>query len=189
MQIPVAKSRPLRYLLLLWLIAAFMLLSGSVSFAQSNIPATSLDQLSYLEGNWIGEGGGNEPGQGIGGFSFVSDLQGNIMVRKSYADYPATEDKPAYRHEDLMVLYQEGKPSPIRAIYFDSEGHVINYTVEISGDNAGVIFTSDDSSPGPRFRLTYKKIDEGNLGIKFEIAPPGNPDAYSTYIEASAHRK
>lgn len=157
--------------------------------AQTGVAVTDFGQLQYLTGEWVGEGGGKEPGQGIGEFSFAPDLQGRIIVRKSYANYPATGDKPAYRHDDLMILYQEGQSSQVRAIYFDSEGHVINYSVEISEDKTGTIFTSDNSSPGPRFRLTYSKIDDDNLGIKFEIAPPGKPDSFSTYIEASAHRK
>jgi len=157
-------------------------------YAQETAPATSFDQLKYLLGEWVGEGGG-DPGQGTGGFSFNLDLQGKIMVRRNYADYPATDDKPASRHDDLMIIYQENPSLPLKAAYFDSEGHVINYNVEISTDQVTIVFITDLSAPGPRFRLSYSKTDDNNLGIKFEMSPPGQPDSFSPYIVASAHRK
>jgi hypothetical protein len=36
---------------------------------------------------------------------------------------------------------------------------------------------------------TYTKVKEGTLKIKFAIAPPGKPQAFSPYIEAVLHRK
>lgn len=161
----------------------------SYSAAQETRPADSFDQLQYLTGDWIGEGGGNSPGQGTGGFSFALDLQGKIMVRRNYADYPATGDKPASRHDDLMIIYRETPASPLKAVYFDSEGHVIDYSVEISSDSGRIVFVTDAGSPGPRFRLSYIKSDENNVGIKFEMAPPDRPEEFSAYIDASAHRK
>ncbi len=84
----------------------------------------------------VGEGGA-DPGQGVGGFTFSLDLQNTVVVRKNYADYPATKDRPAFSHNDLMVIYGEGEK--MRAIYFDNEQHVINYTVTIPEDsNSGV---------------------------------------------------
>ena len=62
--------------------------------------------IQYLVGNWTGEGGG-VPGQGVGGFSFQPDLHGKILVRKSRAEYPATKDRPAFEHDDLMIVYRE----------------------------------------------------------------------------------
>ena len=62
--------------------------------------------LDFLLGDWVAEGGG-APGQGTGGFSFAPDLQRAIVVRKSYAEYPATKDRPTYRHDDLMVIYKD----------------------------------------------------------------------------------
>jgi hypothetical protein len=37
--------------------------------------------------------------------------------------------------------------------------------------------------------LTYFVTGGGALTLKFEIAPPGKPDSFSTYIEAKAKRK
>ncbi len=77
-------------------------------------------------GEWQGEGGG-DPGQGTGTFTFAHDLDNTIIVRKNHSVYPATKNKPAFTHDDQMTIYQTGNTT--RAIYFDNEGHVINYNV------------------------------------------------------------
>ena len=144
--------------------------------------------LEYLLGDWVGEDGG-QPGQGTGEFSFHPGLENRILVRKSYAAYPPTKDRPAYRHDDLTVVYKESDSAPPRAIYFDNEGHVINYSITISPDQKTIEFVSDVSPSSPRFRLTYIKTGSDTLTLRFEIAPPGKPDSFSTYIEAKAKRK
>jgi hypothetical protein len=144
--------------------------------------------FEYLLGNWVGEGGG-QPGQGTGEFSFHPDLQNRILVRRSYAAYPPTKDRPAFRHDDLMVVYRESDTEPLRALYFDSEGHVIHYSVTASSDRKTIEFVSEVSPSSPRYRLTYDRTGSDTLTLKFEIAPPGKPDSFSTYIEAKAKRK
>jgi hypothetical protein len=144
--------------------------------------------LQFLVGDWVGEGGGS-PGQGAGEFSFHPDLQGRILVRKNFADYPASKDRPAFRHDDLTIVYRESEGAPPRAIYFDNEGHVIRYSIAVSSETNTIEFVSDASPSAPRFRLTYSKTGGDTVGIKFEMAPPGKPDAFSTYIEAKAKRK
>jgi hypothetical protein len=62
--------------------------------------------LTFMAGHWTGEGTG-APGNSVGGFSFEWDLQKNILIRKSFAEYPATPDHPASRHDDLMVALVE----------------------------------------------------------------------------------
>jgi hypothetical protein len=121
-------------------------------------------------------------------------LQGKILVRENYANYPATQDSPAYSHEDLMIVYRDiTNPAghQLRAIYFDSEGHIINYSVEARRSETGdsVQFLSDVSPSSPSFRLTYTQVSTDTLSLIFEIAPPGTPDAFSTYIEASVQRE
>jgi hypothetical protein len=144
--------------------------------------------LEYLLGDWVGEGAG-QPGQGTGEFSFHPDLQSRILVRKSYAAYPPTKDHPAFRHDNLMVIYRESASAPPRAIYFDNEGHVINYSISVSSDQKTIEFVSEVLPSSPRYRLTYFKTGSNTLTLKFEIAPPGKPDSFSTYIEAKAKRK
>ena len=48
---------------------------------------------------------------------------------------------------------------------------------------------SEAVASAPRYRLTYKKEETDQVSVKFEIAPPGKPDAFSTHVEGSAHRK
>ena len=154
--------------------------------AQQPLKPVNWDAFRFLIGEWIGEGGG-DPGQAAGGFTFSLDLQNTILVRKNYADYPATKDRPAFSHNDLMVVYREG--DKFRAIYFDNEQHVINYTVSFSGDSSAVIFVSDVMAGAPRFRLTNTIQGTDSMKIAFEFAPPGQPETFKRYIDAAAHRK
>ncbi len=142
-------------------------------------------QWTFLMGQWVGEGTG-QPGEGAGGFSFEAGLQNKVLIRKNYANYPATKDRAAFSHEDLLVVYRDSG-GRVLATYWDNEGHVIKYVVENDGKTA--IFLSDPAPSEPRYRMTYLKKDDGTLGIRFEIAPPGKPDAFQTYIEAKARRK
>src|SRR5437660_11809835 len=139
--------------------------------------------VQFLVGHWAGDGGG-EPGRGTGSFSFTPDLQGKILVRKSFAEYPAADGRPAYRHDDLMIVYRDGPSRRLRAIYFDNEEHAIQYSIQPS--EGGVVFESEGPRDLPRFRLTYSRAGSGGLKLKFEIAPPGKD--FATYLEATAHR-
>ena len=142
----------------------------------------------FLVGEWTGEGGG-EPGKGSGQFSFAWDLQEKVLVRRNRAEYPAAQGRPAVLHEDLMVIYRADQSGPTRAIYFDNEGHVINYAASISEDGRTLTFLSDAVPANPRFRLSYSKGKDDAITIKFEMAPPGKPDGFKTYLEGSARRQ
>ena len=161
----------------------------SVIFAATAVaqtqPKTNWAAWQPFFGMWSATGSG-DPGQGKGDFSFGPELQGAVLTRHSYAEYPATKDKPAYRRDDLIVIYSE-PGGPTHAEYWDNEGHVIRYGVEVS--DGKLVFTSDSSQPGPRFRLTYVKTGDDALKMTFEIAPPNDPSKFKTYIEASARRK
>jgi hypothetical protein len=61
---------------------------------------------NYFLGEWTGEGVG-QPGEGTSGFHFDFDLQGQIVVQRNFAEYPATAEKPDYRHDDLMIIFQD----------------------------------------------------------------------------------
>ena len=170
------------------LLVAFagLLLLRNTSRAQESAKAWA--SFEYLIGDWVAEGEG-KPGQGTGGFTFLPDLQDHILVRKSFAAYPATKDRPAFRHDDLIVVYMDSESLPPRAVYFDSEGHVIHYSVTVSADHKTVEFVSETLPSSPRYRLTYFMTGGDALTLRFEIAPPGKPDSFSTYIEAKANRK
>ena len=141
----------------------------------------------YLVGEWIGAGTGT-PGEATGGFTFGFDLDSAVLVRRNYAEYPATKDRPAFRHDDLLIVYPGADSLHGSAIYFDNEKHVIRYATEFTPDRKLLTFLSDPSQPGPRFRMSYEKLTADTLGIKFDVAPPAKPEAFSTYITAKAYR-
>jgi hypothetical protein len=140
----------------------------------------------FLIGEWVAE---EKPGAGSGEFSLKPDLKDKVLVRKNRASVPAANGRPAANHEDLMVIYRgpDGKRS--RAIYFDSEDHVINYTVTTSNDRSTLTFLSEESPSAPRFRLSYTKAENETVKVKFEIAPPGKPNDFKTYLGGTVRRK
>lgn len=165
-----------------WLMIPVLVCPLTVAQAQTKVPWT--DWQPFL-GSWQGTGSG-EPGQGRGEFSFLPELQGAVLVRHNYAEYPASKDKPAYRHDDLMVIYPDAEKKA-RADYWDNEGHVIHYEVELS--DGKLVFVSDAAQTGPRYRLTYVKTGENDLKLSFEIAAPNDPNNFKIFIEALARRK
>jgi hypothetical protein len=162
-------------------IVVFICMTTLTFGQQSN---SSWEKLSFLIGNWKGEGSGN-PGQGEGYFSFKFDLGKKILVRTSHSEYPAMNEKPGIVHDDLMIIYPDFSGNPDRAIYFDNEGHVINYAITYSNDT-DIIFTSDKVSSVPIFRLTYTKIDDKSVDVKFEIAQDGLK--FAKYLEGKSNR-
>ena len=144
--------------------------------------------LEFLLGRWTGTGTG-APGEGHGGFTFSRELQGTVLVRRSDAEYPASAGRPAFRHDDLTVVYRE-PGGRVRAMYWDNEGHVIGYGVLVAQDSQSVVFTSDvPAARAPRFRLTYTKAGADSVGMLFEIAPAGEPGAFARYLQAGAVRR
>ena len=140
----------------------------------------------FLIGAWVNEG---KPGEASGGFTLEPDLGGKVLVRRNRAEVPAAPGRPAGTHEDLMVIFREPGAQQVRASYFDNEGHVIRYAVAPRPGKAGLSFVSDPAPSGPRFRLTYTPGGDDTVAVKFEVAPPGQPDGFRTYLEGSARRK
>ncbi len=145
----------------------------------------ALEPLAFLLGDWQAVGGG-APGQASGGSSFAASLQGQVIVRTNFAEYPAT-DKPASRHDDLMVFYAT-PAGEIRADYYDSEGHVIRYAAG-AVSRGELTLVSEATAGAPRFRLGYRLRPDGILEGRFEIAPPGNPDSFAPYLSWTARRR
>jgi hypothetical protein len=168
--------------------AATMLLMLNLVVAQESSAKLSLDELRFLIGEWEGVGGGG-PGAGKGVFSFAFDLQNKVVVRKNYAEYPSTASRPAVRHDDLMIIYLDRASNQILANYFDNEGQQISYKVTPSSDHEAVTFLSEPSASQPRYRLSYRKLKDGTVGGQFEIAPPGQPEAFKNYLEWIGRKK
>jgi hypothetical protein len=157
-----------------WTIASLLLAAAPA--------APSWTALAPLLGEWEAEGAG-QPGASSGTFSFAPDLDRAVLVRRAHSEYPATKERPAFAHDDLMVIFEEAGAT--KAIYFDNEGHAIRYAVTAERDRA--MFLSEAGS-GPRFRLGYDWTTPGVLRITFEIAPPGG-GAFKTYVQGTARRR
>lgn len=110
-----------------------------------------------------------------------------MLTRHSVADYPAADGRPAVHHEDLLVIYRESDGEPLRAMYFDSEGRVIRYGVDVDAGNGIVRFVSEAQATAPRFRLTYKRSGADSVVGDFEIARPGQAD-FAPYLHWTSHR-
>ena len=178
------------------LVVLLLVLGTGVAFCGQGGPATSppaaarslpLDPLRFLVGSWQGEGGG-QPAQGSGSASFKLDLDGRVLVRRNHSEYPATAGKPAITHDDLMIIYPEPGTKRLEAVYFDNEGHVIEYVVEVSRDGQRVVLSSEPEPSSPTFRLTYVSVDENTVDVTFEIAPPGSPGGFRPYVSGRIRR-
>jgi hypothetical protein len=136
-----------------------------------------------LIGQWRGEGASG--GGGACGFHF--DLSEQIIVRTNHAALPATGGRPANLHDDLMVIYPGPTEDKAKAIYFDNEGHVIEYGAEWSADGNTLTFLSKPAA-GPQFRLTYKRLEAKLFSVSFDMAPPGQA-AFKTYTSGKIRRE
>jgi hypothetical protein len=163
----------------------FVLATQLITAQKASNPWSKWD---YLLGDWIGDGTG-ESGAAKGGFSIKADLDKNILVRTNHVEVAATKDRPASVHDDLMIVYSDNNGTSAKAIYFDNEKHVINYIVTYVESENTIILTSEIKAGAPRFRFTYKKIDDGKIKMLFDIAPPDKPEVFSKYIEGTGHRK
>lgn len=164
----------------------FILLISGIFLVYSGFgqEVPSWDKWNFLIGEWVGEGSG-QPGQGGGTFTFFLDLDRQILVRKSHSEYPASGNKAAILHDDLMIIYKEAPASETKADYFDNEGHVIHYSVTFPGQD--VVFTSLKTENAPVFRLTYKPVEAGTVDTIFEMSRDG--EHFMTYVQGRSRKK
>ena len=151
----------------------------SALHAQPNDPWKKLD---FLLGEWTGIAGekDTQPGAGQGSFSFELELKQKIIMRRNNASYDS-----GVQHDDLMVIYVDPPNDTPRAIYFDTEGHVIRYVLRFPSPNR-VVFESDATQPGPKYRLTYW-IEAGSLNGRFEIGASSTD--YKTYMNWTSKKR
>lgn len=147
-------------------------------FAQST---PKWEKWNDLIGNWTGEGNG-KPGQGSGSVNFSFDLEQKILVRKNHTEFPATATTPKVVHEDLMIVYPDFSGQPANAIYFDNEGHTINYVIAYTANS--IILTSLQIKDMPVFRLTYTWLEPGLVNTRFEMSQDGKN--FITYVEGKS---
>jgi hypothetical protein len=138
-------------------------------------------KLDFLLGDWIGVAGEKDTplGAGQGAYSFKPELKQKIIVRRNSAQYNS-----GVEHDDLMVIYLDAPGDTPHAIYFDTEGHVIRYGLSFPSANR-VVFESDSSQAGPKYRLTYW-MEGPSLNGKFEVGAPGSE--YKAYLNWKSKR-
>lgn len=134
----------------------------------------TFDPLRGLIGTWQGT---DPEHHTTGGFTFMPELGGKVLVRRS------TNDGPKVHHEDLLVVF--ATPAGLRASYWDNEGHVIDYAVTASGDH--IEWLSDDLANQPRFKLTNDLHGADELAIDFAVKMPGAAD-FQHYVGGVVHR-
>jgi hypothetical protein len=129
-------------------------------------------------GEWKGE---NASGESAGSCGFHLDLADHIIVRTNHAVLAAAA------HDDLMIIYPSAQEDKGKAIYFDNEGHVIDYDAEWSADGATLTLLSKPSA-GPQFRLTYKREDEKTFSVVFAMAASGQ-GSFKVYTSGKMKRE
>ena len=155
--------------------------------AEQTDASLNWDFLKFLLGKWVGEGTAETGQTGAGYCSFEPALQSTVLVRKNHSEYPATKDRPAIVHDDLMIIYPDRARHQLRAFYTDNEGNVIHYTVTGSADGRVAVFLGDVEAGAQRYRLTYTLSLE-HMTVTFEMAPPDKPDQSQKFIEGKLRR-
>jgi hypothetical protein len=170
-------------------ILASILLLLSLPLLAQNVPASSSDpwsSLGFLQGSWEAKAQGNAGVTAAGTYTFKLELGNHILARHSNTPSackgPVTFD---CEHGDLLYVYEDAPGQPLKAIYFDNEGHVIHYDVSTPTPTTA-IFLSDSSRPGPRFRLVYELKDAIMFG-KFQMQMPGQSE-WKSYLEWSGQK-
>ena len=169
--------------------AAFLL---GLTLAQCNqalsAPTDPWKALGFLEGTWDAHTQGGAAGaQTSGTYTFKPELKHHVLVRSSSASAACRGPKSFdCEHGDVLYVYQEAEGHPLRAIYFDNEGHVIHYDVS-TPDSTTAMFISAPSQTGPQFRLVYELKDAVMSG-KFQMRMPGQAE-WKSYLEWNGAKK
>jgi hypothetical protein len=143
--------------------------------------------LSFLAGTWEARAqAGSAAAQVTGTYTFAPELKSHVLARHSL--YGGCEAPQEFNcdHQDIFYVYQEANNQPLKAIYFDNEGHVIHYSV-LTPDSTTAIFVSDPSNSAPQFRLVYE-LRNAVMSGKFQMRMPGQVE-WKSYLEWSGARK
>jgi hypothetical protein len=133
---------------------AGMLLFLSLPLLAQTGPAMVADpwsRLHFLEGTWEAKTGGG-PVDSSGTYSFKPELNNHILARHSISANCKGPSSFDCEHGDLLYVYTDAEGGPLKAIYFDNEGHVIHYNVTTPTPTTAV-FLSDNRSRGQLFGL------------------------------------
>ena len=162
-----------------------LLLLCSPALAQTPA-ADPFAALHFLQGKWEANTGGAQGVTTTGVYSFGLELDGHIMARHATSDpgckAPADFD---CKHGDLLYIYLDAPGQPLRAIYFDNEGHTLHYTV--STPSATSVVMVSEPGYGPQLRLMYE-LKAGVMYGKFQVLAPGQKE-WKSYLEWSGGKR
>ena len=172
----------------LFLVAVLFLAIPTVAQNARQPQPNPLEQLSFLMGTWEAKTINNPAIAAGGSYTFRTELNGHILARHSTSNSAACKGPADFdcEHGDLLYVYSDAPGQPLRAIYFDNEGHVIHYTVTAPAPGSAE-FLSDPARRGPQFRLLYQ-LKGAIMSGKFQIRMPGEQDWHS-YLEWSGTKK
>lgn len=169
------------------ILVLFIFLTAGQILPQTSKAPDPWARLNFLIGEWVGVGTGT-PGEAVGGTTFATELDKKILVRKNWAKYPPKQgEKAGLSHEDLLIIYPSPGKSSYRAIYFDSEDHVINYLISFPETPDSAVFETDPAQEGPRFRMTYALAPDRTLKNVFWIATSG--EGFRVYVQGTLKKK
>ncbi len=185
---PSPKHKGIALKIVTALFALLVVLDLSSSHIARADQANPWAALNFLQGTWAANVDGGSAGASSRGlYAFEYELKQHVLSRVSKSpvscEGPTTFD---CEHSDLLYIYQDADGQPLKAIYFDNEGHVIHYNVT-TPDATTVVFLSDASGAGPQFRLTYQRKNLTMYG-KFQMRMPGQ-DEWKSYLEWSGARQ
>ena len=130
--------------------------------------------------------GGSAAATSVGDYTFQLELGNHVLARhssnaacKGPADFNCD-------HGDLLYIYRDSPDQPLKAIYFDNEGHVIHYDVTTPAPNIAILLSAP-SPREPQYRLIYELKGKVMLG-KFQLRMPGQSD-FRSYLEWAGKRK
>lgn len=165
------------------LLLSALLAAAPFSAQTATSPSTDPFQpLSFLVGTWQAKTINNPAVTAIGAYTFRTELNGHVLARHTVSDSSKCKGPEDFNceHADLLYIYSDHPGQPLRAIYFDNEGHVIHYSVALPTASSAE-FLSDPGNPGPRFRLSYE-LKGAVMNGKFQIRMPGRQE-WQSYLE------
>ena len=183
-------------------IFAALLLAVSTLSLVAQTPAAPaapdpLASLDFLLGTWAAKtsAAGSAAADATGTYTFRRDLAGHALARISSADTCKGPRDFDCTHKDQLTIFADSHAvaahnASLLALYLDSEGHVIYYTIT-TPDPRTAIFLSQSAPGTPRFRLIYHLEGDGAKAImsgKFQMAAPGSDD-FQSYLEWSGTRQ
>jgi len=163
-------------------------LSVGISARHQATPSTTdpWQSLQFLVGTWNAKTEGGSAGAAVAGtYTFQLELKRHVLARHTMSEGCKAPADFNCDHGDLLYVYADASQKGLKAIYFDNEGHVINYDVTTPVPGTAV-FLSNPNQPGPQFRLTYT-LKAGVMRGELQLKMPGQTD-FTPYLVWSGGR-